>query len=229
MTTAIPEFGTPVEGAEYILRPGGYVVLFNAAGAVAVVVTPTGSYLPGGGQEDGESPEAAAVRETEEACALWIFLGDTLGIADELVYAEDERRHYRKRGKYFLAEPVCWSRPGEPDHVLEWLRPHEAVTSLRHASQRWAVEKACRRKVLSLSGGLDAPLATHEPGAFPVHLHGGPWDGKDVWVDRPDAPFVRIHGPRHGDHRVWITHLYQRRDDRYEFVGTETVSVAARC
>lgn len=228
MEPSIPEFGTPVAGAEYTLRPGGYVVLLNRAGAVAVVVTPAGCYLPGGGQEAGESPEAAAVREVEEECALWIFLGDTLGVADELAFAADEGRHYRKRGKFFLAEPVCRSRPGEPEHVLRWLPPHEALAALGHASQRWAVEAACRRKGGWRPPAIDAPVASHEPrpGAFPGRLHGGPWDGKVVWVDRPDAPFVWVNGPRHGDHRVWVTHLYQCRGGGYEFVRTDVVSIA---
>jgi hypothetical protein len=58
-------------------------------------------------------------------------------------------------------------------------------------------------------------------GMFAVRLHGGPWDGKVVGVRVVAPALVQVNGPRHGDHRVWITHLYARRDDRYEFVSTE--------
>jgi hypothetical protein len=62
---------------------------------------------------------------------------------------------------------------------------------------------------------------------YAVRLYGGPWDGKEVGVRNPDAPFVRVNGPRHGQHSVWITHLYQWREGRYEFVRTEVVPLSA--
>jgi 8-oxo-dGTP diphosphatase len=139
MTAHIPEFGSADAGATYVLRPGGYAVLFNASGAVAVVSTPLGLALPGGGQDEGEAPEDAAVRETREECGLHIRLGKCLGVADELT------AHYRKRCTFFLAEVVAEGvGPGEPDHVLVWLSPEDAVARLLHGSQRWAVAEACR-------------------------------------------------------------------------------------
>jgi len=72
-------------------------------------------------------------------------------------------------------------------------------------------------------------IASHVPleGTSPVRLHGGPWDGKDVHVHNPHAPLVQVNGPRHGRHYVWITHLYEWRGGRYEFVRTEETSVSA--
>jgi hypothetical protein len=61
----------------------------------------------------------------------------------------------------------------------------------------------------------------------PVRLHGGVWDGKEVYVCDAQAPLVRVNGPRSGQHRVWITHLYERRGDRYEFVSTEVIPLSA--
>jgi hypothetical protein len=60
-----------------------------------------------------------------------------------------------------------------------------------------------------------------------VRLFGGPWDGREVWVEDPQARLVQVNGPRHGDHRVWITHLYERRGRRCEFVTTEVVPISA--
>lgn len=74
-------------------------------------------------------------------------------------------------------------------------------------------------------------IASHTPreGLCGILLHGGPWDGKEVHVRFPDAPFVQVNGPRYGNHGVWITHLYRRLDERYEFVRTEVTPIAAVC
>jgi len=144
MTSQFPEFGLRDSEAEYILRPGGYAMIFNAAGEVAVVSTPRGLVLLGGGQDAGESPESAAVREAHEECGLQISLTDCIGVADELVFAVDEGKHYRKRCAFFLAEIIEQLDAGESDHELIWIAAEAAVTGLRHESQRWAVSEACR-------------------------------------------------------------------------------------
>jgi hypothetical protein len=78
-------------------------------------------------------------------------------------------------------------------------------------------------------GVVHAEIASHvlQEGMFPVRLRGGPWDGKEVCVRDRDAPLLRVNGPRHGRHSVWITHLYKRRGDRYEFVVTEIIPLSA--
>jgi 8-oxo-dGTP diphosphatase len=112
---------------------------------VATVSTPLGLALPGGGQNDGEAPEDAAVREAEEECGMRIRLGPQIGVADELVFGADERTHFRKRGTFFLATVLGRPGAGEPDHELVWLSPQDAVAMLLHKSQRWAVTEASRR------------------------------------------------------------------------------------
>jgi hypothetical protein len=74
-----------------------------------------------------------------------------------------------------------------------------------------------------------AEIASHtvRQGMIAIRLCGGPWDGKEVGVRDPQAPLVKVNGPRHGNHTVWITHLYERRGDRYEFVTTEVTPLTA--
>src|SRR5262245_25923073 len=76
---------------------------------------------------------------------------------------------------------------------------------------------------------IQAEIASHSvgEGMCGVRPHGCPWDGKEVGVRDPQAPLVRVHGPRHGLHRVWITHVYERHGDRYEFVTAEVVPLSA--
>lgn len=142
MVNGIPEFGAAVPGKDYILRPGGYVIVRNLQGEVAIVSTPQGFFLPGGGQEDGESSAQAAVREANEECGLLVRLKGLLGTADELVFAPLEEKYYRKRSSFFSAELIGRETGVEVDHRLMWMRVEEAVTRLSHKSQTWAVMQA---------------------------------------------------------------------------------------
>jgi 8-oxo-dGTP diphosphatase len=145
VASTIPEFGAFDPDVEYVPRPGGYAVIFRPTGEVAVVSTPAVLALPGGGQEPGESPEAAAVREARDECGLRIELGPLIGVADELVFADEEGKHYRKRCAFFFGRVVGRADAKETDHELLWLSPRDAMTRLAWGSQRWAVSEACRR------------------------------------------------------------------------------------
>ena len=142
MLVPIPEFGSAVAGQKYVLRPGSYGVIRNGAGAIAVVHTPLGVFLPGGGQESDESAEAALIREAAEECGLAIEVTRLVGVADELVYCEQEQRYLRKRCSFFAGQVRSDSQlvGGEPDHQLKWLAPEDALSQLSHESQRWAVK-----------------------------------------------------------------------------------------
>jgi 8-oxo-dGTP diphosphatase len=130
-----------------VLRPGGYVVVAGQDATVAVASTCRGYFLPGGGQEPGESPEEAAVREAYEECGLRIRILRCLGVADELVFALDEETYFRKRCSFFTAELLRHRGPGEADHHLIWLATDVARVQLEHGSQRWAVTEAFRFQV----------------------------------------------------------------------------------
>lgn len=136
-------FGTALEGCTYVLRPGGYA-LVRHHGRVAVVDTPTGLHLPGGGQDPGEDAAAAAIREVYEETGLAIRLIREIARADDLVYSPAQRGHFRKRCVFFLAEVIdLGSGHGiEPDHRLAWLSPGEAQPSLQQECHRWAIEQA---------------------------------------------------------------------------------------
>jgi len=138
----IPEFGEAVPGADYILRPGGYIIVRNSHGEIAVISTPQGFFLPGGGQDGVETPAQAAVREAVEECGLHVKVSRQLGRADELVFAASEGKYYRKRCAFFSAELVGCDECGEADHQLVWITAEEAATRLRHKSQAWAVSES---------------------------------------------------------------------------------------
>jgi len=151
-TDKIRQFGEEFPGRPQVLRLGGYGVFRNDQGRIAMVLTPGGFFLPGGAQEKDESPEAAFVRETAEECGLSVRVTGHIGVADELVYAEDEQTYFRKRCAFFTAEVKTLVRPIEPDHKLVWLSPKEALSQLTHESQRWAL-----RRYLGESFGTRVP------------------------------------------------------------------------
>ncbi len=143
LTPTILQFGEPVAGIGYALRPGGYAIIEGPGATIAVVSTSRGYFLPGGGQDEDESPAEAAVREAYEECGLRIRILRCIGVADEFVYALDEARYFRKRCTFFTAELLRQNGPGEADHHLVWIAADVARVQLEHGSQRWAVDEAC--------------------------------------------------------------------------------------
>jgi 8-oxo-dGTP diphosphatase len=142
VTSEIPLFGEEDPGTEYVLRPGGYAVILDARGMLAVVATDEGLHLPGGGQEAGETPEAATVREVAEETGLEVALEGMIGVADELAFAPAKKVHYRKRCSFFRATVTATGEPTETDHELKWMETAAALRELHHEVQRWAVRKA---------------------------------------------------------------------------------------
>lgn len=142
MTTPTLLFGLQIAGVEYTLRPGGYVVIFGNRSTIATVRSPEGLFLPGGGVENSEVPEAAAARETLEECGLQIRTRSFLCCVDEFVFCAEEAIHYRKRCSFFLAELSGAVSGREPEFELEWIQLSEAVAWLTHEGHRHAVRSA---------------------------------------------------------------------------------------
>lgn len=131
--------------AAYVVRPSAYALLRDEVGQIAVVRTPKGLFLPGGGIDPGETAREAIQRETIEECGLPVRLRQWTTRAIEFVYSPEERTHFEKRSTFIdaVVDPVFEGAlvpASEPDHELVWMSRAAAIESLSHASHRWAVE-----------------------------------------------------------------------------------------
>jgi 2-polyprenyl-3-methyl-5-hydroxy-6-metoxy-1,4-benzoquinol methylase/8-oxo-dGTP pyrophosphatase MutT (NUDIX family) len=137
--TSVPVFGTRVEGCPYVVRPSAYALVRNGGGDLAVIRTPRGSYLPGGGVEANETPEQTVQREAKEESGLILKLRASLGRAVEIVYSAEENVCFEKRCLFVEAEIIGQVLANERDHELIWADPDRAISLLSHESHRWAV------------------------------------------------------------------------------------------
>ena len=140
-TGAPPQFGLREPDVEYVEKPCAYALAFDAQGRVLVVITPTGMHLPGGGAEDGETPQQNLHRELLEECGMEVGACAFITSATQFVHAVGEG-YFAKRCDYFLVELAAVSVPLEDDHHVQWVQPSEALARLGHGSHRFGLETA---------------------------------------------------------------------------------------
>jgi 8-oxo-dGTP diphosphatase len=144
----IIQFGTVKAGVDYLARICAYGVIHNESGSIAVLRTPKGYFLPGGGIHSAETPEEALVREITEETGYASIILDKIGIAAQLVYAKKKRIFYRKIGHFFAARfTLQVTASVEADHELSWHPAEDAIKKMTHEYQAWAIRQAlfCRR------------------------------------------------------------------------------------
>jgi 8-oxo-dGTP diphosphatase len=138
------EFGTRIPGVSYVDRPGAYAIIRAGSNAIALVRTPQGFLLPGGGVQLHEPFDEALQRELMEEIGYRSRIGKKLCAAVQYLYSEVDHGYFKKVGHFFAA--TLTARVGEPtelDHELVWCPPDEAVTKLAQEFQAWAIRYAC--------------------------------------------------------------------------------------
>jgi len=137
-----PVFGQQASNIAVVVRPSAYAVIPGNDGRIAVVGTPKGVFLPGGGIGPREDVARAIEREAFEECGLVVCVGAWRARAVEHVYASDEKTQYEKRSTFCAATLLAPSAmPIEKDHVLAWFTPDEAMGLLTPHSHRWALNE----------------------------------------------------------------------------------------
>lgn len=135
----VREFGARPATKRCIVRPSAYAFILNRAGQLAVVKSPDGTFLPGGGIDEGETPEEAVVREAMEECGFRVRVGDCVNRAVQFVESELQETYVEKRSYFFCAEiEQELSDNVEPGHETLWVGPESVDRFLSHESQVWA-------------------------------------------------------------------------------------------
>jgi len=158
MSIPAPTFGVRSGGCPYVIRPCAYALVQDGEGRIALVRTPAGWFLPGGGIDKGETPEEAIEREVREECGLLVKGGGIVTAATEIVYSETEKTCFEKQSLFITATLVGMTAPLESDHELFWMDPSQAMEKLSHESHRWGVERGMQSHVRSRCGSRRTPL-----------------------------------------------------------------------
>lgn len=138
----VPIFGEPSPDVAGTIRPSAYGIVADSARRLAVVRTPLGLFLPGGGSDVGETPEATVVRETREETGLAVRVGTWRRAAIEHGFSVTEKQQFEKRCTFRDATVLHVSgAPTELDHALEWVSAGDAATLLTPPSHRWAISE----------------------------------------------------------------------------------------
>lgn len=143
------QFGQPVAGLAYRLRPTAFGLLMHEGLLACVRVDRgEGSYhdLPGGAVDGPESEPQALAREFVEETGLRVRPLQRIDEAAQY-FQKSDGEAVNNVGGFWIVETASLAPAGkvEADHELVWLAPQEAVTLLRHDAHAWAVTVWLRR------------------------------------------------------------------------------------
>ena len=129
------------EDAPYLNREGAYIIPIKN-NKIAVVKTPKGYFLLGGGINKGETYKRAIERECLEEIGYTVKIGAKIGSA-ELYTKHPTIGYFHPIQVYYLGELLDKiAEPVESDHELMWVDADELRGNMFSQMQSWAIDEA---------------------------------------------------------------------------------------
>lgn len=142
------QFGRADEGADYLLRPATFGLVFHDEKIACVRVTRDVPYydLPGGAVDGDETEVEALTREFVEEAGMTVRPIERIAEAGQY-FRKSDGQPVNNVGGFWIAEMLALdpARKVEDDHELVWLHPRTALAELRHDAHAWAVATWLRR------------------------------------------------------------------------------------
>jgi 8-oxo-dGTP diphosphatase len=135
-------FGVRLDEVEYRNRSAVYGIATSKGGEIAVIKTPGGFFLPGGGIEGAENHVECLQREFLEETGYEIETINFIGRAS-LYHIARTNECIHGIGYFYTVN--LRGNTGckiEKDHELQWLEAEECIKGLFLEHQSWAVSKA---------------------------------------------------------------------------------------
>lgn len=137
-------FGEKLDNVDYFERKAVYGIVISDEGKIAIIKTPRGYFLPGGGIENNENHEQCLEREFMEEIGYEIKIGNYIG-RSSFYHKSKTYRYLHAIGFFYFANLKNKISNGiEKDHELVWLEPNECINGLFLEHQSWAVSKAIK-------------------------------------------------------------------------------------
>lgn len=122
------------------VRQAAYGLLLDGD-RIALVRTPRGHFLPGGGIEEGESHEDCIRREFVEETGLVVEVGDFFEVTSIMGKPPRQEEAFEIVGHCYFVKDTGERHPMiEDDHDLVWLDLEDARSSLWMVQQAWVME-----------------------------------------------------------------------------------------
>jgi 8-oxo-dGTP diphosphatase len=142
MTRFALQFGQTQSGLTFLERMSAYGICPRGEAYIAIVqIGKKASYeydLPGGGIEADEDEAAALMRVFQEETGLTVWPTRVIGRAGQFWVNKTEPRN--SLATFYEVElSADDNAPTEPDHVLVWMNPADALLKMRHESHAWAI------------------------------------------------------------------------------------------